>query len=313
MSVAPDAPPGGVDGGGLGEADRVLLMAMRAWAPAGRARADGSSDDDPRARLLARLEPSWVRRMSEGRGDPTVAGDRAVARERLGAAHRAEARVDLHRVHPSWWARGLREESPSIRRAVVASAPDPIRRRLQAELLLDNDDLRAERPANPEVLAVARALWTERLVGGEPREPDDPPIIAAMSELSPWTGYRLCRYAGEIKLALAGEPRTDWARSFAATAGPEFAVVARHDLRSNSAAVAKLPPRRRAARIGLLTVARLLSDCEPVRGRWALQHWPYAIAKLARALMPPPDQRSAVMMQVESEVLDAAWDRIRGR
>ena len=128
------------------------------------------------------------------------------------SAHRAEARVDLARVHPSWWARGLREESPTVRRAVVATAPEPIRGRVQAELLLDNDDLRAERPADPEVLEWACTLWTERLVGGEARRPDDPPIIVAMSELSPRAGYRLCRYAGEFKLALAGQGRADGRR-----------------------------------------------------------------------------------------------------
>src|SRR5262249_30808766 len=153
----------------------------------------------PHARLLARLEPSWARRMLDGEGGSTTgAGDRVEARERLREAHRAEARVEPARVHPSWWARALREESPSVRRAVVAAAPEPIPSRVQAGLLLDNDDLRAERPADPEVLAWACSLWTERLVGGEPRKADDPPVILMMSGLSPRAAHRLCRYAGEI-------------------------------------------------------------------------------------------------------------------
>ncbi len=219
--------------------------------------------------------------------------------------------MDLSRVHPSWWARGLREESPSVRRAVVAAAPESIRARVQAELLLDNDDLQSERPADPEALGWAYSLWTERLVGGGPGQADDPPVIAAMSGLSLRDSYRLCRYAGELKRALAGQPgAAEWARDVAASAGPEFAVIARHDIRSTSSATAKLPPRRHSARIGLLTIARLLADAEPFRARWALQHWPYAIAKLVRSLMPPAAKRSPVMMQVEAQALEWAWHRL---
>jgi hypothetical protein len=315
MSPGPDDPASRRSG--LGEADRVLLLALRAWAPTGRVGSaqDGPGEKDPRSRLLGRLEPSWGRRLLDGAEEgliepPAGSGDRAAARERLRQAHRSEARVDLARVHPSWWARGLREESPAVRRAVVAAAPEPMRARVQAALLLDNDDLRAERPAVPEVLEWACSLWTERLVGGEPGKGDDPPVIVAMSELSLRDSYRLCRYAGELKLALADQARADWAIAFASAAGPEFAVVAQHDIRSTSSAVAKLPPRRRPARIGLLTIARLLADCEPFRVRWALQHWPYTIAKLVRALMPPAAKRSPVMMHVEAEVLKSAWDRI---
>ena len=294
--------------GSLGEADRVLLLALRAWAPAGRASAGSSGG--LQARLLDRLDPSWARRIHDGQAEEMSGTiDRAEARRKLREAHEAEARVDPARVHPSWWARALREESPSVRRAVVAAAPEPIRGRVQAELLLDNEDLKAERPADPEVLAWACSLWTERLVGGEPRKSDDPPVILAMSGLSPRAAYRLCRYAGELKLALAGQGRHEWAAAFAATAGPEFSVIARHDVRSMAAS--KLPARRLPARIGLLTIARLLAGCEPFRVRWALQHWPYTIAKLVRALMPPAEKRSPVMMHVESEVLKAAGDRPR--
>jgi hypothetical protein len=310
VSAGPDDPAtAAVGASGLGEADCVLLLALRAWAPAGRPGMGGPSDKHLYAPLLDRLEPSWVWRVLEGQRDATTgAGDRAEARERLREAHRNEARVDLARLHPSWWARGLREESPSVRRAVVAAAPEPIRARVQAELLLDNDDLQAERAADPEVLAWACSLWTERLVGGEPRKADDPPVIVDMADLSVRSGYRLCRYAGEIKLALAGQARADWASAFAASSGPEFVVIAQHDIRSTP--TAKMPPRRLAARIGLLTIARLLADCEPFRVRWALQHWPYTIAKLVRALMPPAAKRSPVMMHVESEVLKAAGDRL---
>jgi hypothetical protein len=319
MSPGPDDPASGTGRrSGPGEADRVLLLALRAWAPAGRvgpARA-GPGEEGFHQRLLGRLEPTWGRRLLDGEETgltepPSGPSDRAEARERLRRAHGAEVRVDLSRIHPSWWARGLREESPSVRRAVVAAVPERMRSRVQAALLLDNDDLRSERSADPEVLGWACSLWTERLVGGEPGKADDPPVIAAMSGLSLRDSYRLCRYAGELKLALAGQPSAaEWARAFAASAGPEFAVIARHDIRSTSSAMAKLPPRRRPARIGLLTIARLLADGEPFRVRWALQHWPYAIAKLMRTLMPPAAKRSAVMMPVEAEILSAAWGRL---
>src|SRR5262249_54733622 len=125
MTPGPDDPAAGPDPrSGLEEADRVLLLSIRAWAPAvRRGPARGApGEEHPHARILNRLEPSWARRLLDGDGgSPAVSpgpGDRAAARERLRQAHRAEARVDLTRVHPSWWARGLREESPSVRRAV---------------------------------------------------------------------------------------------------------------------------------------------------------------------------------------------------
>ncbi len=313
MSSDPVDPGGEERPNRLEDADRALLLSMSVWAPSGRrgSTADASGDDH-RSRLLGRLEPSWAGRLLEsegpGRGEPIGAIDRSEARERLRQAHRAEARVDPARVHPSWWARALQDESPSVCRAVVAAAPESIRGRVQSELLLDNDDLRAERPVDPQVLAWTLSLWTERLVGGEPDRPDDPPVIAAMSDLSLRDGYRLCRYAGEIKLALGGSQRAAWLREFADSAGPEFAAIAIEDIRATPAG--KLSPRRLAARIGLLTIARLLSDCEPFRVRWALQHWPYTIAKLVRTLMPPAVKRSPVMMQVESEVLKTAWERL---
>ncbi len=286
------------------ESDRVLMLAMRAWAPSPRI---GSGPaEDPRARLLARLDPSWTLRLKQA--DDPDPPDRPEARRQLREAHQAEARVDLDRVHPSWWERALREESPAVRRAVVASAPETIRGEVQSALLLDNDDIRPDRPPNPEALSWACSLWTERLVGGEPSRPDDPPVIVAMSRLSLRASYRLCRKAGILKLALAGEPQPEWAADFAGSAGPEFALIARHDLKSTPPN--RYPRRRLPARLGLLTIARLLSLAEPFRVRWALQHWPYAIARQIRPLMPPPSKRTPVMMQVESTLFRTAQDRL---
>jgi hypothetical protein len=185
--------------------------------------------------------------------------------------------------------------------------------------LLDNADLIAERPGDDQVRAWVLSLWTERLVGGEPERADDPPAIVALTRLAPRSGYRLCDAAGLAKLAVAGEEpkkdlhrqplraRWEWLQARLATADAGVQEQARRDVQAGSANV---PSRHGAARIGLLTIARLLADCEPFRVRWALQHWPYPLAKLTRSLMPPASQRSAHWLQWEFIVLRAAWDRL---
>jgi hypothetical protein len=305
----------------LSESDRVLLLAIRAWG--GDVTRDNA--DPSRLRLCDRLESSWARRLGDAWGrvmasGEALEGDPGRARPELEQAHRAEARVDPDRVHPSWWVRALREESPSVRRVVAATAPESVRNAVQAGLLLDNDDLRADRPAHPEVLAWVRSLWSERLVGGERERADDPPVIFAMTALSLRAGYQLCRLSGIAKRVIAGHggiddettptgrARIEWFRQQLGSVGPEFGAVARHDVRSHPGT--NLPGRRRTARLGLLTIARLLAGGEPFRVRWALQHWPYTIAKLTRSLMPPESKRSSVIMQVESLVLKTAWDRL---
>lgn len=315
MSRSPDAADAPAPPEGRGESDRALLLALSAWAPAGPARADlsGSTPASPQERLTAWLDPAWAHRLLEAASRRSSGpSEPAGALDRLRQGHRAGVRVDPARVHPSWWARALREESPAVRRAVVAAASPSIRPRLQSELLLDNDDLRSERPADQEALAWACALWSERLVGGEPEPQSDPPVIAAMTGYSLPGCYRLCRYAGEIKLSLAGQRQAAWAERFTASAGPEFATIARFDVRATASAFAKMPGRRLAARIGLLTVARLLCDGAPSRVRWALQHWPYPVAKLTRGLMPPDQKRSPVLKHVEAGIFDVARARLEG-
>jgi hypothetical protein len=311
--------------GGLDEADRILLLATTAWSDPARSRADDGEAPGRGGRLWHRLVPSRSRRLREAwEGVRAAAGalDQAAARDQLGRAHRSEARVDPGRVHPSWWVRALQEESPSVRRVVAASAPEPVRQAVQAGLLLDSQDLVGDRAADPDALAWVLSLWAERLVGGEPERPDDPPAIRALSRLSPRAGYRLCRGAGLVKLALAGGvgsdedstardgPRAEWLADPGEAADPEFQALAERDVRSLP--TTRLPERRRAARLGLLTIARLLADCEPFRVRWALQHWPYAIAKLTRSLMPPASKRSPAASRGESWVLKTAWDRLFG-
>jgi hypothetical protein len=312
----------------LTEADRALLLAMRAWADqCVRPSAEGKQDagaHDFILRFWDWLEPSWVQRLCETwdrESREANAGELARAFDRLRKMHETSARVELGRIHPSWWVRALLEESPAVQRTVAASLPDSLRHPIQAGLLLDSQDLLSERRAAPEVLGWVLGLWTERLVGGEPERPDDPPAIIALSRLSPRAGYGLCRLAGFCKTLLAGQKpggdhprpseraRWEWLHGRLAAAGSEFQTAVRRDLQAGVSS--KLALRHHPARIGLVTFGRLLAECEPVRVRWALQHWPYPIAKLTRSLMPPAPQRSPVfLLDGESLVLKTAWDRL---
>jgi hypothetical protein len=205
---------------------------------------------------------------------------------------------------------------------VTASAPAPVRNALQSALLLDSDDLASDHQASREVLDWVLSLWSERLVGGEPPRFESPAVIILLGRLTPREGYRVCRMAGLAKLALAGldeveltndrspaiGARREWLCNRLEAGGPELALLARHDVQASSSA--KIPRRRRAAWIGLITVARLLADCEPFRVRWALQHWPYTIAKFVRSLMRPAGKWPVPVLQGESLVLKTAGDRL---
>jgi len=311
----------------LTEADRAFLLAMRAWAdPRVQSAADGEENARSHALILRFrdwLDPVWVQRLCEAwdrESRDADASEPARALDRLRKMHQASARVDLGRVHPSWWVRALLEESPAVQRVVTTSLPESLRHPVQAGLLLDSQDLLSERAVAPEVLGWVLGLWTERLVGGEPERPDDPPAIRTLSCLSPRAGYGLCRLAGFCKMLLAGrEPddarhlpsqraRWEWLHGRLAVAGPEFQAAVRRDLQAGVST--KVAHRHHSARIGLVTFGRLLAECEPFRVRWALQHWPYPIAKLTRSLMPPADQRSPSLVDGESLVLKTAWDRL---
>ncbi len=78
-----------------------------------------------------------------------------------------------------------------------------------------------------------------------------------------------------------------------------------------SMARSKLPRRRHAARIGLVTLARLLEEVEPFRLRWALEHWPYPVAKLTRTLMPGSAKLAPAVLAGEKDLLKTAWERLR--
>ncbi len=314
-------------GEGLDEADLALILASQAWAGLGsRLQAvlnRESEPDDGSTKRWQRLEASWARRLRT-----TREGDRAAARsldpeaaiERLRRMHQATIRADLNRVHPSWCVRALKEESPAVQRLVAACAPEHLRTATRGGLSLDAADLIGERPVDPDVLGWALVLWTERLVGGDPARRDDPPAIAVLSRLSPRSGYAMCRLAGQIMCRIGGQPsvsgrrsaarcaRATWILECLTGADPRFLDQVSRDLQSK--ALAKVPGRYLAGRLGVQTLARLLADCEPFRLRWALQHWPYPIAKLIRSLMPSPAQRPAWLSQGERLILKTAWDRL---
>jgi hypothetical protein len=313
--------------GNLTEADRALVLAMRAWPEDGRRpageRGGAVLEHDFLFRFGNWLEPARVKRLASA-WDRASRGagfrEPAAALERLERMHRASARVELSEVHPSWLIRALREESPAVQRIVVASFPERVRHSLQGELLLDSDDIQSERAASPECREWVLGLWTERLVGGERERPDDPPAVIAMSGLSPRAGYGLCRAAGVGKMMLAGQTpgwgrpsqerraRWEWLHGRLAATDGEFQAQVRRDVQA--VAAAKVPRRHHAARLGLVTFARLLADCEPFRLRWALQHWPYPIAKLIRSLLPAGLKHAPALLRGESLVLKTAWDRL---
>ena len=101
--------------------------------------------------------------------------------------------------------------------------------------------------------------------------------------------------------------RAEWLHGRLSRGDSKFRSLALADVQSivNS----KLPRRHHAARIGLLTLARLLADLEPFRLRWALQHWPYPIVKLTRSLMSST-KRTPAILAGETELLKTAWERL---
>ena len=308
---APAAPSARVPAAGpITTADRTLMLALRAWADRGGSEA------------RARLAPGWLARLDAARSGPHEPdpADAERARATLRHDHRASARPDPARVHPSWYVRALRTESRAVRGAVVAHAPGPI----QQILGRDETDPVGTLAPDPDVVRWVLALWGERLIGDVDPRPDDPLVIVALTQLPPRGQFRLIQAIGQVKHAFAirghghdssiepaasltslGRVRLGYFRRLIGVADPRLVPLAQKDLDG----VAD-EPRRMHARLGLVTVGRLLAAAEPYRARWALQHIPYAVARQVRAGSTPGLSPRALLTW-EGWVLEAAWARLQ--
>jgi hypothetical protein len=300
------------------ESDLALVLAICAWSErAGQAGKAASAL--ALERYAAWLDPAWTDRLRSRAERTDSSGQGSL--DLLRRMHAQSARVDLSCVHSSWLARALKEESPAVQRAVAANVSPSLRNVLQSELLLDSSDLATERAPAPEVLRSVMTLWTERLVGSEQERSDDDPVVSAVTGFSPRSGYCLCRLMGLAKRVLAAGGTLDdssrspksreralWFSTRLAGAEVELTALAAKDVRA--VAAVGVPHRHADARIGLTTIARLLAATEPVRLRWALQHWPYPLAKVIRLLMAQTPNRPPWLSRGESLILQAARERL---
>jgi hypothetical protein len=238
-----------------------------------------------------------------------------------------QARADVSQVHPSWWVRALRDESPSVQRIVAGHVGPDLRPILFTALSLDPAALQSDHPPDPDALRWVLGLWDERVLRDLPEWPDDPPVILALSLLDFGEVVALARASGLAKRALAeaeapppGSPARDrfedFQRQWLASGLPELAA-ARSDFR---ASLQEGAPFRGAkgdsrggsgtrgwGRLGLVTFGRLLARVEPYRARWALQHLPYSVARRIRPAIKDLGARHAVW---EGAILRAAWERL---
>jgi len=297
-------------------ADLALLLCAQAWGCPESTAPDRS--------LWLGLEPGWRDRLL-GSSECSELPGPAEALDLLRQSHRLQCRAQLDRVHASWWIRALQDESPAVRRAIAAHGPPRVRAAARAALGEGSEDFDQAPPPGPKVMAWVLALWTERLVGGEPVGANDPPVIVALACLPPPQLFRLSHAAGLAVAALASDPQglcrsrpaerernrwfLDWLRH---DFGPDEARArtwARGEL-DRARRPEGTSSRRFLAGVGLQTIARLLARCEPFRTRWALQHVPYPIAKRIRSLMPSTIGESDHQPHLEEAVLQAAWHRL---
>ena len=231
-----------------------------------------------------------------------------------GGSARAQARPRSTRVHPSWWVRALRDESPAVQRVVAAHADPALRPILARALGLEPADLTPDQRPDPDALRWALGLWDERIVGDLPEWPDDPPVILALSRLNLWEIVALARASGLAKRALAavdapplpapGRTRFDHFQRLWGERNRSSLADARRVF------LAELKTRRRKrgwGSLGLVTFGHLLAHAEAYRARWALQHLPYAVG---RRIRPAIKDRGERVTFWEGEILQVAWARL---
>jgi hypothetical protein len=290
-------------GGGLSVSDRAALTAFRLWGHC----------DDPR--FWSVFRDGWRETLFDA-WEASRTSDLEKEPDRLAFEHASQARPDLSRIHPTWWVRALKDEAPSVRRAVVANVPPIVRDPLLRGLGMSIDELGGERAPSAEAVDVVLALWTERFLGDLAERDDDPPIVVALTRFSLRQVSRLVHAAGLVKWALArsdsppglrNRDRERFAhfRTTLAESSPKLRQLATHDVEKHGHT-----GRHQEGRLGQLTVARLLESVDPYRVRWTMQHLPYKIAKLTRSLMHPRPHRVSSLTAWETKVLEAAWNRL---
>ena len=120
-------------------ADLALLLCAEVW---------GFPESSPgQATPWQRLQPEWCRRLvtaaerSEGPG-------REKALAFLRQSHRLQSKAEPDRVHPSWWIRALKDESPAVRRLIATHGPVPVCTAARAAFGFRK---RISRPLNPQI------------------------------------------------------------------------------------------------------------------------------------------------------------------
>jgi hypothetical protein len=268
-------------------------------------------------RFWERFAPAWRQSLETCRHQ-VARGSERPAVQALRGEHAAQSRPDPQHVHPSWWVRALKEESPTVQRIVAARAGAELQPLLQRRLGLSPGDLVPGCTPHHDSAGWALALWDERLVGDVTDRADDPRVILALHRLRVRELLTLAQAAGLAKLALAGGPRPRLrprARDLLAVferswRKPSMSLRnwARHDYRQF---LERLAPAKRESqvwgRFGLVTFGRLLAVAEPYRVRWALQHVPYSLAREIRHSIQDPGGTATA---TEERTLRAAWERL---
>lgn len=90
-------------------------------------------------------------------------------------------------------------------------------------------------------------------------------------------------------------------------ADPRFLKVAEPDHDAHP-----LEDRRSVARLGLVTIGRLLTRVDPLRVRWTLQHLPYPIAKIIRAEIEWMNPLPSAWFRGEEKLFQAAKRLMQG-
>jgi hypothetical protein len=301
---------------GYEQADLALLLAARAWGLPDCSAASAAVWD--------RLDERWAQRLRVAE-QHQVRTSPSQALDQLRESLRQQSRANLDEVHPSWWIRALQDESPAVRQVVCALGTPRVSQAAHTALHMPIGDVPGIGLPDPQVAGWVMALWSERLVGGEPVSDHDPPVIVALGGLAPAQLYRLASHIGLAKLVLAEDPegvllrhpfwraRGDWYRQWLDARFQSDPLAARalaaRDL-SRDANPQRLTDRRRLATIGLTALARLLVPAEAFRVRWSLQHVPYPIAKQIRLIMARKPEITPAAFESEATVLEAAWSRL---